>query len=57
MTVLPQLRLFEVEDQRWLPNMVRDAITSYLSWLGNLSPAPYRLFASALARAMAERLR
>lgn len=52
MAVLPQLRLFEMEDQRWLPNAIRDGITEYLSWLGNASPEPYRPFVQSLAAAM-----
>lgn len=42
----------EWEDQRWLPGRVRQGVTGYLNFVGNLSWAPYAKFADLLAKAM-----
>lgn len=46
------MHLLEWEDQRWLPPRIRHGVTAYLQFVGNLSAAPYRHFAGALAEAM-----
>ncbi|MBZ5708418.1 hypothetical protein [Nannocystis pusilla] len=50
--------VFEIEDQPWLPQAIRDGVTGYLNFIGNLDARPYRSFCDALAaglRATGER--
>lgn len=58
-TLLARRRhVFEIEDQSWLPQVVRDGVTGYLNFVGNLDARPYRGFCDALAaglRATGER--
>jgi hypothetical protein len=48
-----RLHLLELEDQPWFPAFLRDGMTDFLSFLGNVSPQPYVEF----ARLVAERMR
>ncbi|MDC0717879.1 hypothetical protein [Nannocystis bainbridge] len=43
---------FEIEDQPWLPRAIRDGVTGYLNFIGNLDPRPYQGFCDALAAAL-----
>lgn len=47
-----RIQLFEFEDQAWFPRVVRDAMTDFLAFVSNLSPAPLRPFATRLGDAM-----
>ena len=50
--------VFEIEDQPWLPQAIRDGVTGYLNFIGNLDARPYQGFCDALAaglRATGER--
>ncbi|PCC71830.1 hypothetical protein SAMN02745121_03182 [Nannocystis exedens] len=44
--------LFEIEDQPWLPQPIRDGVTGYLNYIGNLDARPYQGFCDALAAAL-----
>ncbi len=50
---MPRLHLIEIEDQPWCPSFLRNAVTDYLAFVENLSPAPYREFVEDLAEALA----
>jgi hypothetical protein len=46
------LHLLELEDQQWLPATIRNGVTAYLNFVGNLTSAPYEEFVGVLSRAM-----
>lgn len=50
---MQRIHAFELEDQPWFPRSIRDAMTDYLGFVGNLSPAPYQQFTARLHEAMA----
>jgi hypothetical protein len=50
--VIPRLQLFEIEDQAWCPEAIRDAMTDFLRFLMETF-APYRGAAPVLRRALA----
>lgn len=50
---VPRIHAVELEDLPWFPRAIRDAMTDYLGFLGNLSTAPYERFTERLHRAMA----
>jgi hypothetical protein len=47
-----RIHAFELEDLPWFPRTVRDAMTDYLGYVGNLTPAPYEGFTARLHQAM-----
>jgi hypothetical protein len=47
-----RIHAFELEDLPWFPRTIRDAMTDYLGYVGNLTPAPYEGFTARLHRAM-----
>lgn len=49
---MSRLHLFEIEDQTWCPRALRDGLTDYLAFVGNLSARPYQEFAEELAQVM-----
>lgn len=49
---MSRLHLFEIEDQTWCPQALRDGLTDYLAFVGNLSARPYEEFAEDLAQVM-----
>jgi hypothetical protein len=50
---MQRIHAFELEDQPWFPRAIRDAMTDYLGYVGNLTPAPYQEFTARLHQAMA----
>lgn len=50
---MQRIHAFELEDQPWFPRSIRDAMTDYLGFVGNLTPAPYEAFTARLHEAMA----
>jgi hypothetical protein len=57
---MARIHAFEFEDQTWLPGVVREYITDFLTHLGGWSPIPYQpfveRFADALSRTGDERV-
>jgi hypothetical protein len=49
---VPRIHAVELEDLPWFPRVIRDAMTDYLGYLGNLTPAPYEGFTARLHQAM-----
>lgn len=49
---MQRIHAFELEDQQWFPRSIRNAMTDYLGFLGNLTPAPYQAFTAKLHEAM-----
>src|ERR1700733_13082438 len=47
------IHLFELEDQSWFPGPLRESITDFLSFVGELTRGAYRDFALRLRHAMA----
>jgi hypothetical protein len=47
------LHLFEIEDQRWFPGALREPMTDFMSFAGELTRGGYADFAARLRRAMA----
>lgn len=50
---MPRIHAVELEDLPWFPRAIRDAMTDYLGYVGNLTPAPYEGFTARLHQAMA----
>ncbi|HEY4105360.1 MAG TPA: class I SAM-dependent methyltransferase, partial [Polyangiaceae bacterium] len=51
---MERVQLFEFEDLPWFPQVVRECMTDFLSFLGQHGGAVYRDFAERLAAALAE---
>jgi hypothetical protein len=49
---VPRIHAVELEDLPWFPRTIRDAMTDYLGYVGNLTPAPYQGFTARLHLAM-----
>lgn len=49
---MKRVHLFELEDQPWLPTVVRDSMTDYLGFVANLSDVVFRGIAKKLAAAL-----
>lgn len=49
---MSRVQLFEFEDQRWFPSVIREAMTDYLSFISTLADSPFRGFAERLDAAM-----
>jgi len=51
---MERVQLFEFEDLPWFPQVVRECMTDFLSFLGRRGQLVYRSFAERLARALDE---
>ena len=47
-----RVQLFELEDQSWFPAPIREAMTDFLSFVGNLSEKPFLGFSKKLGAAI-----